>query len=106
MTGKYLRLDLDEVLPGMILADALLDAHGEVLLPSGTVMTESSLQSLRRRGIDQLRVVNDQISAADLAAQREQQLQRLARLFRKSAQDGAAGLLLQHIIEYRLGETI
>jgi hypothetical protein len=104
MTGKFLRLDLDDVMPGMTMSDPLLDSHGDVLLPGGTVLTESSIQSLRRRGIDSLTVVNDQISEADLAAEQERHRQRLDRLFRKSSKDVANGALLKHIAHYRLGE--
>lgn len=104
MSGNYKQLDLDDVVAGMTLSEVLLDSHGDVLLPSGTVLTETTLSSLRRRGIDKLLVLSEDISEADLAAERERLQQRLDMLFRKCGKDGASGQLLQYVIEYRLGE--
>lgn len=106
MISRHKQLDLDEALPGMILSDDILDAHGGVLLPRGTTMTEATLLSLRRRGIDKLLVVNEALSAVDLAAEQERLLQRLDRLFRKCRNQGASELLLQSATQYRLGESV
>lgn len=102
--NRFIELDLDDVSVGMTLSDTLLDAHGGVLLPSGTVLTDSNITSLRRRGIDTVIVLNDEISAADLAIERERLQQRLDRLFRKSADNAARDLLLPQITRYRLGD--
>ncbi len=103
MINRVLRLDLDDAVAGMTLAHALHDAQGGVLLPQDTVLTEQMLTSLRRRGIDEISVVNDNISEAELAAERERLRQRLEVLFRKCGDRGASKLLLQSVMQYRLG---
>jgi hypothetical protein len=102
--SHHKQLDLDEALPGMTLSEDILDAHGGMLLPRGTAITEATLLSLRRRGIDRLMVVNEALSAADLAAERERLQQRLDRLFRNCRNQGAGDLLLQSVTQYRFGE--
>lgn len=105
MINRYRQLDLDDVVAGMVLAEAVLDAHGGILLPSATALTDSLLTSLRRRGIDTVFVINDDISEEDLAVERERVQQRLAILFRKCATGSTSDVLLQRITEYRMGET-
>lgn len=103
MINRVLQLDLDDAEAGMTLADTLLDAHGGVLLPQGTALTEAILTSLRRRGIEEIFVVNDNISEAELAAERERVELRLGQLFQKCSGQGASDLLLQSVMQYRLG---
>ena len=103
--NRYLRLDLDDAVAGMVLSEDILYGHGDVLLPKNTVLTDALLTSLRRRGIDSIQVVNDAISEADLLAERERVQQRLAYLFRKCSTNRACGVLLQWVTEYRLGDT-
>jgi hypothetical protein len=88
----------------MVLSKTVVDDRGGVLLPDGTTLTDALLKSLGRRGIETVYVVNDDISEADLAAERERVQQRLANLFRNSKTDRACRILLQRITEYRLGE--
>jgi hypothetical protein len=103
MISRVLQIDLDEAEAGMSLADTLLDGHGGILLPQGTVLTEAMLNSLRRRGVEQVVVLNEHISAADLAAERERVERRLGQLFRKCKGEGASDLLLRSVKQYRLG---
>lgn len=103
MICKSKMLDLDDAMPGMTLAAAVLDNKGDVLLPEGTPLSESTLKSLRRRGIDRIVMVDDAVSPAELAAERERLGQRLDRLFRQCGSDGACGLLLRAVTAYRLG---
>ncbi|KRB79537.1 hypothetical protein [Noviherbaspirillum sp. Root189] len=103
--NRYLRLDLDNTVPGMVLFEDILHGNGDVLLPRNTVLTDALLTSLRRRGIDSVQVVNDAISEADLLAERERVQQRLVSLFRKCPTNRACGFLLQWVTEYRLGEV-
>ncbi|MYN21115.1 hypothetical protein GTP81_30705, partial [Rugamonas sp. FT107W] len=44
-------IDLQQAAEGMVLAAALLDAHGGVLLPQDATLTAATLASLRRRGV-------------------------------------------------------
>ena len=51
-------LPLAQARAGMVLSGELRDAHGQVLLPEGTILTPSMLASLGRYGIDTLPVRN------------------------------------------------
>jgi hypothetical protein len=105
MVNKVKHLDLEEAVAGMVLSKAIADGQGGILLPDSTVLTDAMLTSLRRRCIDQIDVVNNDISDADLEAERERVQQRMAILFRKCGMSPACGLLEQRIIEYRLGRN-
>ena len=98
-------LALDDAREGMVLALELRDAGGAVLLPAGAALSASSLNSLRRRGIAQLCVVAEAPpeDPAIAIARRERLAQRLERLFRHSAADGATGILLARLHDYRKG---
>ncbi len=54
MAVMHQHLPLEQVRPGMVLSDVLLDAHGQVLLPQGAVLTENMLSLMPRHGIDML----------------------------------------------------
>ncbi|MBV8665397.1 MAG: hypothetical protein JO269_02835 [Burkholderiaceae bacterium] len=103
MNASQLQLDLDEAETGMKLAAAILDSHGGTLLPAGVELTDAMLTSLRRRGVDMISVVNERVSEADLAAERERVQQSLTRLFRRCGERGASSALRQSILRYRLG---
>lgn len=103
MISRYKEVDLDDASAGMVLHGAVLDAQGGVLLPDSATLTDAMLTSLRRRGIDRILVVNDDIPEEELKAERERVQKRLARLFRNSQAAGANAALLQRMMEYRLG---
>ena len=97
-------VDLDQASAGMVLAEPLLDAHGAVLLPEGAVLSDSTLSSLRRRGVERCSVLpppEPEEDPAVAAARREQCLQRLQHMFRHSAQTEATGELLRLLADYR-----
>ncbi len=96
---------IDAAVEGMVLSQSLLDAAGSVLLPAGASLTAASLNSLRRRGVEQLQVVlaGAPPDEAAVRAERERQCQRLARLFRRSADSAATGQLLDQLHQYRNG---
>jgi hypothetical protein len=100
-------VDLDEASAGMVLAEALLDTHGAVLLPQGAVLSDATLASLRRRGVACCSVLAPEpVEDPALAeARRQQALQRLQHLFRRSAPDGAdsgaGGELRRLLADYR-----
>jgi hypothetical protein len=104
-------IDLDQAAAGMTLAGALLDAHGGVLLPQDTALTDSMLASLRRRGVQRCVVwcaaaldpVED-VEALDpawLARERERRQLRLARLFRHHGAEPGGEQLLRVLRAYR-----
>ena len=54
MAVTHQHLPLEQVRPGMILSDVLLDAHGQVLLPQGAVLTENMLSLMQGVSSDQV----------------------------------------------------
>ena len=98
---------LGEALAGMVLAADLLDDSGGMLLPAGATLSESSLNSLRRRGVEMVSVVSEAkpVDSAVLQALREQRRQRLQVLFRRSAAVGATPVLLAILDSYRSGQA-
>ena len=93
---------LDQAVAGMILADNLSDDEGNMLLSRGATLTEAALIILRRRKIDYLHVLSSADGAADIKTARELRRQRLAGLFRVAGSEGANGVLLRHVLQYRL----
>jgi hypothetical protein len=96
-------IGLDQAAAGMTLAAALLDAHGGVLLPRDTALTDATLASLRRRGVERCVVwseadADNPADAAARALEQERQLQRLARLFRHGGGDDDAGPELMAVL--------
>lgn len=95
---------LDQVLPGAVLGDNVHDDTGRVLLRMGTVLTESSLEALRRRGVETLPVaVVEQHSAEHLAHERARIEARLQEAFRRAGESEANRQLWQAVLEYKLG---
>ncbi len=93
---------LDSVLPGSVLAAELRDVQGAVLLPKGASVTEATLLSLRRRGIETLVVLVEQADDPEReAASRQEIEQQLRHLFRLAGDEAPARQLLQMIREYR-----
>lgn len=108
MTASYQHMALAQVRPGMVLSDELLDIQGHVLLPQGTVLTESMLALMPRHGIAMLPVAIEGITEEQASAQEEHHRQRIAHLFRKndpdSDTDWATALLRRFVEDYRLGK--
>lgn len=94
------RLPLDEVQPGAVLAEAVADARGTVLLPAGLSLTEAHLASLRRRDVTQLSVAVPP-DPAELARRRERVRERVLHLFRHRADEPATQALLQAVLAFR-----
>lgn len=101
--AKSREIDLDQASAGMTLAAALLDAHGGVLLPRDAALSEATLASLRRRGVERCLVWVDAeaLDPAQLARERERQLLQLRHLFRHSGASEGGALLLQRLSDYR-----
>jgi len=96
------QVGLDQAVAGMILVDNLSDDEGNMLLSRGTTLTEAALIILRRRKINYLHVLSSAHGTADIKSTREFRRQRLAGLFRVAGSEGANGVLLRHVLQYRL----
>lgn len=105
MQKQQIKVDLDEAEAGMTLIEPVRDGKGDILLPTGTVLTEMSLKSLRRRGIDFIVIVNDAISEEERQHERERIQKRLNSLFRKNKTGDIAEMLLQTVLAYRMGDV-
>jgi hypothetical protein len=107
MTASYQHLPLDQVEPGMVLSDELLDVQGHVLLPQGTVLTDATIALMPRHGITMLPIaITAEPTEEELAARRARHLERLAHLFRKIDLDSdwATALLHRFVMDFRLGQ--
>ena len=107
MAVIHQHLPLEQVRPGMVLSDVLLDAHGQVLLPQGAVLTENMLSLMPRHGIAMLPIQAPPPSPEEVAAQQAADSARLAYLFRKhdpdDPEDTATTLLRNYVTQYRMG---
>jgi hypothetical protein len=89
---------------GMCLYEDVRDRAGNVLLPKLTALTGSMIKALVRRDVEALLIVDDSITAEQLAAERLQVQERLAYLCRHAG-NGRANLLLRDVVEeYRITE--
>ncbi len=104
MTAISVQFALADVKPDMILSDDLLDQQGQVLLPKDATLTESIIESLRRHDVVSVRIVMGELSPEEEAMQSAYFQFRLERLFRKSDDENANGLLHRYIRNFRLGE--
>lgn len=107
MNPTILVLPIDDIAAGTVLAEALREPGGTVLLAAGAVLTDAALKALRRRGVSALGVLALDPADNDAArsAERERQCARLARLFRHSASgiSSASATLLALLLHYRRG---
>jgi hypothetical protein len=103
MMELHMQLTLDQACPGMILAEDMRDAGGNLLLKSGTSLTESMLASLQRYTIGRFSVLGEEGDAVDDTAARELIEQRLAKLFRGCGEGVASRSLRDCLNQYRLG---
>lgn len=102
-----LTVDIDAAVEGMVLACDLCDAGGNVLLGQGATLSEASLRSLRRRGVEQLQVAGEEeaVDDAAAAAERQRRCERLTHIFRRSADSLATPSFLAQLKRYRCGEA-
>jgi hypothetical protein len=93
-----------EAEPGMCLYEDVRDRAGNVLLPKLTALTGATINSLLRRDVEALLIVDDTITAEQLAAERLHVQERLEYLCRHAG-NGRANELLRHVVEdFRIAE--
>jgi len=89
---------------GMCLYEDVRDRAGNVLLPRLSALTGATIKSLLRRDVEVLLIVDDSITAEQIAAERLRVQDRLAYLCRHAG-SGPANLLLREVVErYRMAE--
>ena len=108
MSAGYKLTALAAARPGMVLSDVLLDRQGQMLLPQGTVLSDSVLASLARHGIDMLPIaIGDDGATAPPAGNVQD---RLDHLFRNNERDNdddwATGILRRYVEDYRHGREV
>ncbi|WP_338845803.1 hypothetical protein V8J88_19020 [Massilia sp. W12] len=96
---KYLAIE--DVQAGMVAAEQICNAQGQVLLQAGAVLTEELLQGLRRRQVGALSILFTEQAAGDADALLHTSLERLEYLFRAQREDDASGLLKQALQAWR-----
>jgi hypothetical protein len=96
-------LPIGEVVPGMYLAQAVMDDGGRVLVPAGAEVSESMLNSLQRRDVAELTVEREvEEDPAEREAFRAKLVEHLDRLFRKAGDAAETRVLYQSILDFRL----
>lgn len=100
-------LSLEELLPGAVLAENVHDNAGRVLLRAGAVITEASIDALRRREIEMVtvEVVAEELSPEQLAIERKRLEARLDEAFARAGEGVANQLLRQAVLEFKLEGT-
>jgi hypothetical protein len=102
-------ISIEQAQEGMVLAQALSDASGAVLLAQGATLTAANLTALRRRNVERCHIVAqdapDPAAQAHAEQERACRLERLAVLFRATPSDSAGAELLALLQRYRQGSA-
>jgi hypothetical protein len=96
-----MRLKLDQVLPGMTLADDARDAHGNLLLPRGRELAARDIAALRQRGVAVVAIAGEAEAPPDDAVAAARTHEQLDRLFRHAGDDPTLGALRAQVERYR-----
>ena len=99
-TDIFLEIDLEDAAPGMTLAQAVFDEAGVCLMASGSVLSDKSIQALKKRGTHVVQIVapvSDEKREAVLAAS----LARLDELFMHSKDSLPNRKLFESLLRYR-----
>ena len=94
-------IPIGDVLPGMHVAQAVIDAGGRVLVPAGAEVSDSLLQGLIRRDISEL-VVEREVEEDPAAREkfRIELSERLDQLFRKAGDGQETRMLYQFVHDF------
>lgn len=96
-------LATDQLLPGMVVAEAVVDEGGRVLIPAGVALSESTIASLVRREVPAVKIERQEAEdPAKAEAYRQSLRERLDYLFRHAGQGEPSRALYQTIFDYRL----
>ncbi len=97
-------IPLDQTLPGMVLGEEVMSGSN-MLLPLGTVINTSHIDSLRRCGVSTIVVLApSELTVAEIDELREALRGRVERLFRRAGSNATMQALQRAVLEYRLGK--
>lgn len=109
MNKKHRYVPIEQIIPGTLLADELLDKVGHMLLPAGTSLTPAILKAVANHNIHHLSIMidNDQIEDDVHVDEKNQglHLERLHQIFRHAPYEGPTETLRTYIERYRRNET-
>lgn len=97
-------LPMESLQPGMLLAEAVHDRLGNVMLTAGTALTESHLAALRQRGIASAKIVPERHPPSDeeIAAMRKSIEERLRHIFHKTLDCPGNRKMFEMLLAYRM----
>ncbi|MHB9117425.1 MAG: hypothetical protein ACYC2R_04015 [Burkholderiales bacterium] len=96
-------LRLDQLLAGMVLAQDVCDPSGSRLLTQGTALSEAAIGSLKRRGVKQVVVSEEETLTPEQQLARKTAIrERIDWLFRHAGKDPMLFKLHATILHYRL----
>ena len=95
-------VEVGKIEPGAVLAEAVTDRAGAVLLPAGSVLDAADIAALVRRGVSLVRVCSP--DPAKLREQREVLSARLDFLFRHAGDSPVARSLYRSVLAYWSGK--
>ena len=96
-------LPIDEVLPGVTLGANVQDDSGRILLRAGSLLTESAIESLRRRNVETLPIdVQEVVDAEQQEARQLQAERQLEHAFRRAGDGVATQCLKQAALAFML----
>lgn len=103
MDPRVKTMQLDEVMPGMVLAEDLLTLRGKMVLPKDAVLTEAVIGALHRYEVKQVVILlSEELAAQESESEHDHHRERIARLFRKDDGGDATSLLHRQILRFRL----
>ncbi|CAH1081037.1 hypothetical protein [Candidatus Nitrotoga sp. 1052] len=95
-------IPLDQTLPGMVLGEVLMSGSN-MLLPLGTVINTSHIESLRHCGVSEIAVLSpSERTIAEVDEQREALRGQVERLFRRAGSNITMKALRRAVLEYQL----
>ncbi len=96
-------LPLHKIKTGMVLSDDLLDKLGHILLPAGTILTGSMINSMPHHDIHHLSILlkNAAVSEEDILIAQQKKLVRLKHIFRQAPNEPHVSTLLAYVEKYR-----
>lgn len=97
------RFSLEQLEAGMVLAQDVCDASGGRLLTEGVELSDATIASLRRRGVEQVMVaVEETLTPEQCAARKAAIVARVEHLFRLAGDDPMLLKLRATLLQYRL----